>query len=177
MTFISAFKNLNFANGNANLKGFTVEACQMLFPKILSKNCSRKWDYFPPSFFCKKKTLTQNIKKKPTLSLLFMYIYMWDLTVEAYQMLSHILILLSTEFSNPISRYDVQHGQMGDDFHVVRAQKVLFKASIFYHCSCHFFVFPFAAAHLLEYGIYVLLCTYHLTQYTVAVYAEVECNF
>ena len=102
---------------------------------------------------------------------------MWDLTVEAYQMLSHILILLSTEFSNPISRYDVQHGQMGDDFHVVRAQKVLFKASIFYHCSCHFFVFPFAAAHLLEYGIYVLLCTYHLTQYTVAVYAEVECNF
>ena len=110
---------------------------------------------FPLLFhFCKKKI---DAKHKKTFLVLAIHVYicMRDLTVEAHQMLSHILILLSTEFSNPISRYDVQHGQMGDDFHVVRAQKVLFKASIFYHCSCHFFVFPFAAAHLLEYGIYV----------------------
>ena len=115
--------------------------------------------FSPFSFIFARKKLTQNIKKTFLVLAIHVYICMRDLTVEAHQMLSHILILLSTEFSNPISRYDVQHGQMGDDFHVVRAQKVLFKASIFYHCSCHFFVFPFAAAHLLEYGIYVLPTT------------------
>ena len=147
---------------------------QRYFQKIAVENGI----IFPLLFLHKKKKkIWRKILKKTLPCPYYSCIYMWDLTVEACQMLSHILILLSTEFSNPISRYDVQHGQMGDDFHVVRAQKVLFKASIFYHCSCHFFVFPFAAAHLLEYGIYVLLCTYHLTQYTVAVYAEVECNF